>query len=318
MKVVRIESLDAAMNYLTENPKSKIVAGGTDIVPRLNQKIEKQDSLCCLENIVQMLGIRKEDNFIFVGALSKLVEISQNPTLSNHRALIQAASRVASPQIRNQATIGGNILQENRCMYFNQAVPWSDINLCFKRGGDKCFQYKNSNKCVAIFQSDIAPVLVAYGATVIIRSIDGQREIPVKELYLPAGKKNIKSNEILTGIKLPLITSNMLSAYERKTFRGSFDFPLISCAILMKEKNGLIDEISVVLGAAGVQPAEIKEITPLCIGKSLKQLPQIASNALKIVAKHVAPFTDTRVNGAVRKDMAKGVFIHAVKSIIPY
>jgi len=317
MKVVRIESLDAAIQYLTQNPESKIVAGGTDLIPRLNQKLENQDNLCCLENIPQMLGIKKDDNFVFVGALTKLVEISKDKTLSNYSALIQAASKVASPQIRNQATIGGNILQENRCMYFNQSVPWSDINLCFKRGGNKCYQYKNSKECVALFQSDIAPALIAFSATALIQGIDGQREIPVKDLYFSAVKKNIKDNEILIGIKIPLISDSTFSAYERKTFRGSFDFPLISCAVFIIEKKGLIEKISVVLGAAGVKPAEVKEIIPLCEGKSLTQLPEIASGALKIVAKHTVPFKDTRVNGSVRKDMVKTVFINAVKNIIP-
>lgn len=315
MKVVRIESLDNAIQYLTQYPGSKIIAGGTDLTPRLNQKIESQDNLCCLENISQMQGIEKKDNYIFIGALTKLVEVSNEVILTNYSALIQAASKVASPQIRNQATIGGNILQENRCMFFNQSVPWSDINLCFKRGGTKCYQYKNSKECVALFQSDLAPVLIAFSSTAIIQGTDGPREVPIKDLYLSAGKKNIKYNEILIGIKIPIATDKTFSAYERKTFRGSFDFPLISCAVTGKENKGLIDKISVVLGSAGVAPVEIKEINLLCKGQPLTHLLEIASDNLKIVAKYVAPFKDTRVNGLVRKDMAKTVFLKAVNNI---
>jgi CO/xanthine dehydrogenase FAD-binding subunit len=316
MNVTRMESLDSACRFLEENPKAVIVAGGTDLIPRLNQKIESRERLCYLDNLKDLRGIKEEEGgCIFIGALIRLVELSESPFLSNYTAMIKAASKVASPQIRNQATIGGNILQENRCMYFNQAVPWSEINLCYKRGGDKCYQHKNSKECMALFQSDIAPVLIAYGAKAFIYSNDGSREILVSDLYLPAGKKNIGHAEILLGIKLPPFSGHCLSSYVRKTIRGSFDFPIISCAVFVREENNSIVDIAVVLGSAGVMPAYIKEIPLSFIGKQVSELPQLALRVLDTVAKHVAPFRDTRVNTSVRKDMAKIVFIEAMNEI---
>lgn len=316
MNVNRMESLDSACRFLEENPQAKLIAGGTDLIPRLNQKIESREDLCFLDNLEELRGIKgNDDGHMFIGALTRLVELSKSPFLSNYTALIKAAGKVASPQIRNQATIGGNILQENRCMYFNQAVPWSEINLCYKRGGNKCYQYKNSKECMALFQSDIAPVLIAYGAKALIYSNDNTREIPVSELYLPAGKKNVGHAEILLGIKLPPFTDHYLSSYVRKTIRGSFDFPLMSCAVFVTEKNEKIVDIAVVLGSAGVMPADIKDISPSFIGKRISDLPQLALGVLDAVAKHVAPFRDTRVNTPVRKDIAKTVFIEAMNEI---
>jgi CO/xanthine dehydrogenase FAD-binding subunit len=307
---------ESACRFLDKNPEATIVAGGTDLIPRLNQKIESRETLCCLDNLKELRGIeRNDDGSIVVGALVRLVELSKSPFLLKYTALVKAAGKVASPQIRNQATIGGNILQENRCMYFNQAVPWSEINLCYRRGGDKCFQYKNSMECMALFQSDIAPVLISYGAKALIYSSGNHREILVSDLYLSGGKKNIGHAEILLGVKLPPFTGHCLSAYVRKAIRGSFDFPLISCAIFVREENRMIVDIAVVLGSAGVMPAEIREIPPSFIGKEISELPQLALGALDAVAKYVAPFRDPRVNTPVRIDMARIAFIEAINEI---
>ena len=232
------ETLESASRFLREHPGAKMIAGGTDLIPRLNQKIESKEDVCFLDNIPEMREIRKqEENHVVIGALTKLVELCESPDLSSYTALIEAAGKVASPQIRNQATIGGNILQENRCMYFNQAVFWSDVNRCFKRGGDRCYQYKNSKECMALFQSDIAPVLIAYGATAFIYNNGSQREMPVIDLYLPAGKKNLGNEDFLLGFKLPAFKENDLSAYSRRALRGSFDFPIVSCAVYAKKNE---------------------------------------------------------------------------------
>ena len=317
MNTQNAENLQEAIRFLSEHPEAKIVAGGTDLIPRINQGIEEQDTLLFLNNIEELSGVKKNaDGSVFLGALYKLVEITENPLLKDYTSLVQAAGKVASPQIRNQGTIGGNILQENRCMYFNQAVSWAKVERCFKLGGHQCYQYKNSPECVALFQSDLAPVLISYSATALVAGPEGEREIPISELYLKAGKKNINHNEILLGVKIPPIEDKWYSAYCRKTIRGSFDFPLLSCAVLIKENDGLVKDVKVVMGAAGVMPREVAEAKQILTGKKITELPEATAELEKSIKKYIAPFRDTRVNATVRRQMGEEVFIKAIEMII--
>ena len=315
MIVYQAESLLAAIGFLRQHPHAKLVAGGTDLLPRINQKLEKQQVLCYIGGLPGLSGISQNtDGSLVVGALTRLAEIAENGELRGYTALKQAASQAASPQIRNVATLGGNLMQENRCIYFNNAVPWSDINHCFKWDGGQCFQYKNSKECVALLQSDLAPVLIAYGAVARIQGPSGQRELPVASLYLPAGRKNLAHDELLIAIHLPALGREESSAYIRKTIRGSFDFPLLSCAVWLRKDDGLIADCRAVFGAAGVMPA-VLELTEWQ-GQSAAELAALAETKLPQVSKLIAPFQDTRVNGAVRKDMARTLFRQAIAELI--
>ena len=163
--VKRVTDWDELWQTFEECPFAYPVAGGTDIIPRVNQGIEKHEQFVCLEGLPDMRGVSFEaDGSVRIGALTKLVEISENEALAQYGGLREACSRVASPQIRNQATIGGNVLQENRCVYFNQSVSWRRVDHCFKLGGDRCYQYPKALGCMALFQSDVAPVLISYNA----------------------------------------------------------------------------------------------------------------------------------------------------------
>ncbi|MDD4752158.1 MAG: FAD binding domain-containing protein [Desulfitobacteriaceae bacterium] len=316
MNVSKPQTIDDAVLFLTEHPDAKIVAGGTDLLPRINQKLEEHAELCYIDDLPEMCEVRAEqDGSIFVGASIRLAEVAEIKILTKYTGFLQAASKVASPQIRNQATIGGNILQENRCMYFNNQVPWSDVNHCFKWGGKQCFQYKNSKECVALFQSDVAPVLISFGAKAVIRGSEGIREMPVKDLYMQAGLKNLAHNDILLGVKLPPLFKTEYSAYVRKTIRGSFDFPLVSCAVRVCVDANIIKDSRVVFGAAGVMPAELHMSNEVFIGRKIEDLPLLADELQPAVSKIIAPFQDTRINAAVRKDMAKEIFIKAIAQI---
>lgn len=317
MNVSKPQTIDAAVQFLTEHPEAKIVAGGTDILPRINQKLETHKVLCYIDDLPEMFDVRYEqDGTVFVGASIRLAEIPRIKMLSGYTALLQASSKVASPQIRNQATIGGNILQENRCMYFNNHVPWSDVNHCFKWGGKQCFQYKNSKECVALFQSDVAPVLISFEAKAVIQGIKGIREMPIEDLYLKAGLKNIAHNDILLGVKFPPLSKNEHSAYVRRTIRGSFDFPLVSCAVNIRTDKDIINDCRVVFGAAGVMPAELHAAKEVLIGRKIDELPLLAEELQTGISKIIAPFQDTHVNAAVRKDMARDTFLQAIAKII--
>ena len=315
MNVYVARTLDDAIQFMARTPDARLVAGGTDLLPRINQKLETHGSLCYIPPFPETSGVRtREDGSVFVGASVRLSEAAETMELKQYAAVARAASLVASPQIRNQGTIGGNILQENRCMYFNNHVPWSDVNRCFKWGGKQCFQYKKSPECVALFQSDVAPALMAFQAEAVIRGAAGERRVQVSDLYLTAGRKALAHDEVLVGVILPPPAEGARSTYQRWTIRGSFDFPLLSCALRAVVSGGEIRDCTAVFGAAGVMPRAYQGVAAL-IGKRAEQWADDEPGLLAGVSRIVAPFRDTRVNAAVRTDMGKQLLSQALRAV---
>lgn len=313
-QVKKAASLEEAFKWL-EQPGACLIAGGTDRIPRINQGIERHGLLVCLEGIPELLGVSVEQGYIRIGALTRLAQIAKAPLLEGFNALLSAAGKVASPPIRNQGTVGGNILQENRCMYFNQSVSWRRVESCYKLGGDRCYQYKGSPKCVALMQSDLAPVLLAHGASVVLAGPQGERELSIEELYLPAGQKNMRRNEILTEIRLQRTKARLHSAYVRETIRGSFDFPLVSCAVVLEEEDGVISSASMTMGSAGDMPKRVME-TKTLIGLRVEEVAEQQQALIEAGRKKVAPFRDSRVDAATRRAMGEWVIKCALEQAI--
>ncbi|ATW23549.1 FAD binding domain-containing protein [Candidatus Formimonas warabiya] len=315
-QVFKAHSLAELWQIFADRPDAYPIAGGTDIIPRVNQGIEFHPLFVCLDEILELYGVVwLPDGSLQIGALSKLVELAENKRLSEYHALQQACSRVASPQIRNQATIGGNVLQENRCIYFNQSVSWRREEPCFKLGGKRCYQYTRSPQCVALFQSDVAPVLMSYHAVACWQGPRGIRQTPLAELYLDAGKKAKGTDEILIALVIPPIDGVMRSAYTRETIRGSFDFPLISCAMTFVEQDGRITQATVVIGSAGVKPQYVDDIKPLLQGKTPAEAVKLMEEVQTLATKKIAPFRDSRVDAVTRKALGKSAVKRALLQV---
>lgn len=305
-QVKRAQSWEELWTIFAAHPDAYPIAGGTDIIPRVNQGIESHELYVIIDGLPDMRGVTVlADGGIRIGALTKLVEIGEKDALSGFRALREACSRVASPQIRNQATLGGNVLQENRCVYFNQSVSWRREEPCFKLGGNRCYQYQRSPECVALFQSDAAPALIACGAYAEWKSPRGVRTSPLEELYLPAGRKAKEKDEILTALIIPKAGGKLRSAYVRQTIRKSFDFPLISCAVALWTENGTIQKAAVVIGSAGVRPQIAEDASRLLLGKTLSEAAAESEKVQDLAAKKIMPFKDSRVDGPTRKALGK-------------
>ena len=308
-KVKKIDNLEGALKILNKVSDVSIVAGGTDLIPRKHRGLLKSEMYLCISDIPELRVIKKnEDSGFFIGAGIKLIELVEESQLNVYTSLLQAAGSVASHQIRNQGTIGGNILQENRCMYYNTSISWRrDLDACYKLGGNKCFQHKNSPECVALLQSDLAPVLVSYGAVAVLVNSNGEREVPLNKFYFINGNKDIFYGDLLIGVKIPLFSKKYRSAYTRETIRGTFDFPIISCAILISVEKNIIREAHIVLGSAASYPRVIVEAEEILTGKNVNDVAIYINEIKKISRKYVLPFKDTRTEGKARRLMAENV-----------
>jgi 4-hydroxybenzoyl-CoA reductase subunit beta len=240
-----------------------ICAGGTDLVPYLKRYRLEPTVLVSLSEISELKKIEVNDSKrLRIGATVTLAELSRDKLVNKLApGLAATASLVASPQIRNRATLGGNLLADNRCFYFNQSKEYRDtFCACFKEGGNKCHLIPNAVPgktplCRARFISDLAPVLMALNASVILVGPNTQRVIALRDFYLQDGiKRNqLESSEILTEIELDLAFMPQVT-YQKLRIRNAIDFPSVGVAVGMCSRKGREDWT---FSVTGINPAPI-------------------------------------------------------------
>ncbi|HJY64956.1 MAG TPA: FAD binding domain-containing protein [Ignavibacteria bacterium] len=249
-KTVR-EALDAAYEHIDD---FKYAAGGTDVYVNKFQGNETSSCLIDISGIYELEAVKESDGFLKIGALVKLKNLSKHEIICNEfPALIDAANSVGSPLIRTAATIGGNILCENRCIYYNQSEWWREsIGYCLKCEGDICIATGSTKKCYSELVSDTAPALISMNAQVEITDIDGITLKKLEEIYSGDGvnPRNLKKTSIITEILLPL-KRKFKVVFRKLRERQSLDFTSLTSAVSIDIDN----KIKVVL--AGVDPGPV-------------------------------------------------------------
>jgi 4-hydroxybenzoyl-CoA reductase subunit beta len=208
-----------------------------------------------------------------LGACVTLADIAADARFRNGlTALAQAASLVATPHIRNMATLGGNLCLDTRCNYYDQNYEWRKaINFCLKKDGDTCWVAPGSPKCMAVSSTDTAPALIALGARVRLVSRAGEREVSLADLYNNDGLDYIKRkpDEILAEVLLDPL-HGWKSTYWKLRRRGSFDFPVLSVAAAARmSENGVVEEARIVIGSAASRPLVAAQAADSLVGRAL-------------------------------------------------
>src|SRR5712671_1207930 len=226
-----------------------------------------------LRHIENLHALRLGDSGSRLGACLTLSEIAADPRFRNGlTALAQAASLVATPQIRNMATLGGNICLDTRCNYYDQSYEWrKSINFCLKKDGSTCWVAPGSSKCVAVSSTDTGPALMALGARVRLVSRSGEREVALADLYNNDGIDYIKRrpDEILSEVLLDSL-HGWKSTYWKLRRRGSFDFPVLSVAAAARlSRENVIEDARIVVGSAASRPLVADGASNFLLGRSL-------------------------------------------------
>lgn len=242
------------------------VGGATDLMPLFKNHVRDDKELVFLTRIPELQGIALEGDMLRIGAAVTLTELAESELLRNHfPAAAQAASVVASPQIRNIATLGGNIMQDRRCIYFNQSEGWrSAIPLCFKTGGEVCHQIPNSPVCRAIYYSDIATALLLYECEVVYLEEGHTVREPLGALIHRHSEANGLSCRqhlpvIVTHFFLPIPDGSVRSAFHKYAMRTTIDFPLINFAL----RCGGTHKAKLIAGAVAPEPVELPQTAAL-------------------------------------------------------
>jgi xanthine dehydrogenase YagS FAD-binding subunit len=315
----RATSIPEALSLVAEKPGSVLKAGGIDLLDRLKEHLDEPPRLVDLKGIAFLNGVAvAADGSLRIGPLVTLAKVAGHPGVrATHTALAQACGEAASPQIRNVATIGGNLLQRPRCWYYRLASY-----RCLKKGGDICFAVGGENRyhtifgdgaCHAPHPSNAAMGLLALDATLVFESSRGTRTVPAQQFFMipdqdPRRENAGEPGEILTEIRLPA-APGLRSMYASVKEKAAFDWPLVSAAVALRLEGEIVREARIVLGAVATVPLRSAAAEQVLIGRRLDDATaEAAANAAVASAQ---PLSD---NG-YKMDLLKVLLRRTLRSL---
>ena len=272
-------SIDDAITLLDRHGTDALVlAGGLDSMDWLKDRLKKPKVVVDLGQINELKGVREANGGLEIGAMTTITEVVRHPVVKEKFSLLmEAAELVASPQIRNQGTIGGNVSQDTRCWYYRGG--WT----CYRAGGNICYADTptavnrehaifDADRCVAVNVSDTAPALVALDAQMVIRGPKGERVVNAEDYWIGPGiditRMNVLApNELLTAIRIPATMAGAQFYFEKVRDRQVWDFPLVNIASAIKPDGGNIGEVRLVVNAVSATPRRLKNVEAAIVGK---------------------------------------------------
>ncbi len=328
-KLLRPRSVEEAVDFLARhsarvdagNPSSalragappqsmpiRIIAGGTDLIPSLRQKLFEPEYVLDLGGIAALRGIKPHpEGGVEIGALTTLRAIERSDFLQQHyRVLAEAAATVASPVLRNMGTIGGNICLDTRCLWYNQSLTWrKSCGFCIKKDGDLCHVAPGGTKCWAVFSGDTPPALLCLKAEIEIAGPRGVRRLSLHDFYTGLGDnyRRLQPNELVTRVFLPASSADYRGIYRKLRVRGSIDYPLAGVAVVVKRSNGRVAEARIGITAVNPAPMLVKGAGELLAGKTLDKA--LAEAAGDLAARTAKPLTTSALTPEYRREMIR-------------
>jgi xanthine dehydrogenase YagS FAD-binding subunit len=255
-----------------------LLAGGLDSFDWLKDRIKKPKYVIDLSQIKDLRGIKPVDGGVEIGAMTTLTEVVRDPAIkAKFSILAEGAEAAASPQIRNQGTIGGNVSQDTRCWYYRSG--WK----CYRAGGNICFAdtptavnrehaILGADRCVAVNPSDTAPALIALDAKMVLRSTKGERTVDAEDYFIGPGiditrMTVLKPGEMLTAIRIPSTWAGTQFYFEKIRDRNVWDFPLVNVASAAVFNGGNIERIRIALNGVAAHPVQLKAVEAAIQGK---------------------------------------------------
>jgi xanthine dehydrogenase YagS FAD-binding subunit len=255
-----------------------VLAGGLDSMDWLKDRIKRPKVVVDLSQVAELKGVRELNGGIEIGAMTPLTDVVRHPAVKEKFGLLMhAAELVASPQIRNQGTIGGNVSQDTRCWYYRGG--WD----CYRAGGNICYADTpmavnrehaifDADRCVAVSPSDTAPALVALDAQMVINNSGGERVVNAEDYFIGPGiditrMTVLEPGDLLTAIRIPATWAGAEFYFEKIRDRQVWDFPLVNVASAIKSSNGTIESARVVVGAVSCVPKRLRTVEAALVGK---------------------------------------------------
>jgi xanthine dehydrogenase YagS FAD-binding subunit len=308
-------SVDAALELVERHGAGGwILAGGLDSFDWLKDRIRRPPAVIDLSGVAELRGIRAWQDGLEIGAMTTVTEVVRHADVGARFGLLQqAAELVASPQIRNQGTLGGNVTQDTRCWYYR--AGWS----CYRAGGNICYadtpQALNrehaifeADRCVAVNPSDTAPALIALDASMVIRSRGGERIVPAEEYFIGPGTDItrmtvLQPGELLTAIRLPGTWAGAQFYFEKIRDRNVWDFALVSVAAAMRANGDTIERMRLVVNGVAARPVRLAAVEQLVAGKARNEA--TASEAGALAIEGAQPLTHNAYKVPLMRNLVK-------------
>lgn len=315
---VEPRSLRHACRLLEEQQgRAALIAGGTDLLQSLRYRLKTPATLIALSGIPRLDAIRYDrSKGLRIGALVSLRQLARDQTIkSKYPVLAKAAQEVGTVQLQAMGTVGGNLCQDNLCLYYNRP-PMSRLGLepCLKLGGAVCHAVSGSNTCWAVYSGDLAPVLMALQASVTIANGQWKRTVSLSELYSGDGAKSLllSPGEIVTEIRVPPPAPRSGSAYFKLRLRQVIDYPLLGVAAHLNLRNGACENVRVALTGVDKAPLLIPEARELegkkigeeeiaMVGQAAHRRAHPLSNVSEVTPKYRREMIDVYVRFALLK-----------------
>lgn len=310
-KVLNPQTLPQAVEMLKEHENLQLVAGGSDLVINLRNKLSTPGHVLNLKGIKDLHGIRQDAEGVHIGALTTLNEVAHHALIqSQYSVLAQAAGLVAGPNIRNMGTLGGNICLDTRCLWYNQSFFWrKSCNFCLKKDGNVCHVAPGGSYCWAAYSGDTAPALLTLDATLKIVGPQGTRQVPLREFFILDGikKYHLAADEIIAEISLPTSSANYPGVYKKLRIRDSVDYPLAGVAVVGRtDAAGVCTAAQIAITAVNPAPLLVPGVSELLVGH--KPTEALLAEAVDLACKTAKPMKTSLSTMPYRRHMV-GVFV---------
>ena len=312
-------SVDEAVEAKRDAPPDAMyVAGGTDLYPNMKRRHQEPGTLIALHEIGSLRRIEERaDGRLAIGATASLTEVRRDERVrSEWPALAEACRLISTPILQNMGTLGGNLLLDTRCNYYDQNFDWrKSIDFCMKKDGTICWVAPASPRCWAVQSADSVPLLVALGAEVDLAGPDGERRVPVAALYRDDGILYLakQRDELLTRVLLPA-RDGARAVYRKVRRRGAFDFPVLGVGAWARFEDGrTVAEARVVLGGVGSAPEVVEGAAEAIVGGALDDAAIDAAAAAAWKAGR--PLDNTDFSISWRKEMIRPTVARALRDL---
>jgi xanthine dehydrogenase YagS FAD-binding subunit len=307
------EAVSLLSNYMEE---ARIVAGGTDLVRLMKNKVMEPKVLVNIKTIPELKYIKEDAEGLKIGPLTTIKDIEASPIIrKKYTMLAKAAHLVASPHIRNMATISGNLCQDIQCWYYRRPLITGNSFFCYRKGGQVCYAIAGKNayhailggdKCFAVCPSDMAPSLIALEANIKIASAAGEKKIPLEDFYTPLGNI-LKPDEIIIEIQVPATKPTTKQQYLKFRLRKTIDFALSSVAAVITTEGEIASNSRIILGGVAPIPYRALRAEEAIKGKGITD--SIAETAARAAVSEAKPLSMNAYKVPITESLVKRAIV---------
>jgi len=288
-----------------------LLAGGTDLIPMLKRRNRIAPHILNIKSIPELSQISfSKEKDLHIGCAVTLREMIDHPVVSKkYPILAQAAGAVGFNQVRNMATLGGNVCLDNKCSCFNQsAFWWKSRPDCFKRGGDRCYVVKGGKECFSLSAADTVSALMVLDAELIIRGPKNQRRVPIADFYTGKGQEphDLREDELVSAILIPPDGRGWKDGFLKKSARGSVDFAIASLSVRLKMKGSFVEDARIALNGVSTKPVRPAEAENYLKGKRIDEA--TVKHAAETVLKEIKPLSLIGCSAFLRRNVIRAMF----------